>query len=140
MANKADKAKTLAGYGITDAYTKTEVDEKVADVVAGDMDEALKAYAKTDYVDAELAKKANTADLGALARKDTISNADVAENAAIAKEKLAADVQTSLAKAAQAVTTADAPTDGDYVLAVSNGQKGWFEVVTELDNKATSLN
>ena len=27
VANKADKANTLAGYGITDAYTKTEVDE-----------------------------------------------------------------------------------------------------------------
>lgn len=28
IANKADKATTLAGYGITDAYTKTEVDAK----------------------------------------------------------------------------------------------------------------
>ena len=27
---KADKATTLAGYGITDAYTKTEVDNKIA--------------------------------------------------------------------------------------------------------------
>lgn len=30
LANKADKATTLAGYGITDAYTKTEVDQKVS--------------------------------------------------------------------------------------------------------------
>lgn len=30
--NKADKATTLAGYGITDAYTKTEVDAKLASV------------------------------------------------------------------------------------------------------------
>ena len=30
--NKADKATTLAGYGITNAYTKDEVDEKVAGV------------------------------------------------------------------------------------------------------------
>ena len=29
---KADKATTIAGYGITDAYTKTEVDAKVASV------------------------------------------------------------------------------------------------------------
>lgn len=29
LNNKADKATTLAGYGITDAYTKTEIDEKV---------------------------------------------------------------------------------------------------------------
>lgn len=41
IANKADKAATLSGYGITDAYTKTEVDT-------------------------ELAKKANQTDLEAL--------------------------------------------------------------------------
>lgn len=32
IANKADKATTLAGYGITDAYTKTEVDGKLSSV------------------------------------------------------------------------------------------------------------
>ena len=95
------------------------------------MDEALKAYAKTEYVDTELAKKANTDSLGALALKNTISNADVADDAAIAKTKLAADVQASLSKADQAVSIADAPETGDYVLAISDGQKGWFEVVTE---------
>ena len=31
LNNKADKADTLAGYGITDAYTKTEIDTKLAD-------------------------------------------------------------------------------------------------------------
>lgn len=31
--DKADKATTLAGYGITDAYTETEVDQKIADAV-----------------------------------------------------------------------------------------------------------
>lgn len=29
LASKADKATTLAGYGITDAYTKTEIDNKI---------------------------------------------------------------------------------------------------------------
>lgn len=32
LTGKADKATTLAGYGITDAYTKTEVDAKVSSV------------------------------------------------------------------------------------------------------------
>lgn len=32
-SGKADKATTLAGYGITDAYTKTETDSKIADAV-----------------------------------------------------------------------------------------------------------
>lgn len=34
IANKADKATTLAGYGIDDAYTKTQVDTKIADAVS----------------------------------------------------------------------------------------------------------
>ena len=33
VAGKADKATTLEGYGITDAYTKTEADTKIADAV-----------------------------------------------------------------------------------------------------------
>lgn len=32
IADKADKASTLSGYGIVDAYTKTEVDNKIASV------------------------------------------------------------------------------------------------------------
>jgi hypothetical protein len=34
MATKADKATTIAGYGITDAYTKTEVDSSITDAIA----------------------------------------------------------------------------------------------------------
>lgn len=34
-SGKADKATTLAGYGITDAYTKTQVDQKINDVQGG---------------------------------------------------------------------------------------------------------
>lgn len=30
--NKADKATTIAGYGITDAYTKAQIDQKIAEV------------------------------------------------------------------------------------------------------------
>lgn len=33
VTGKADKATTLEGYGITDAYTKTETDTKIADAV-----------------------------------------------------------------------------------------------------------
>lgn len=32
LANKADKATTLSGYGITDAYTQAEVDVKVNEI------------------------------------------------------------------------------------------------------------
>ena len=34
VGNKADKATTLSGYGITDAYTKTEVDTKISDAIS----------------------------------------------------------------------------------------------------------
>lgn len=33
--SKADKATTLEGYGISDAYTKVETDSKISDVVTG---------------------------------------------------------------------------------------------------------
>lgn len=56
LNNKADKATTLAGYGITDAYTKAEVNTAVANV-----DTKLADYAKTTYVDTEVGKKADKA-------------------------------------------------------------------------------
>ena len=34
VSNKADKATTLSGYGITDAYDKTEIESKVSDINA----------------------------------------------------------------------------------------------------------
>lgn len=34
VGNKADKATTISGYGITDAYTKTETDQKISDAVS----------------------------------------------------------------------------------------------------------
>jgi hypothetical protein len=53
ISGKADKATTLAGYGITDAYTKTETDTelgKKVDVVEG------KGLSTNDYTDADKTK------------------------------------------------------------------------------------
>ena len=36
LAGKADKATTLAGYGITDAYTKDEISELIEDITGGE--------------------------------------------------------------------------------------------------------
>ena len=52
VGNKADKATTLTGYGITDACTKTEVDTKISDAIssatggesAASVKAALEAY------------------------------------------------------------------------------------------------
>ena len=46
IANKADIGTTLAEYGITDAYTKTEADSAIED--------AIKDFATTEYVDTEI--------------------------------------------------------------------------------------
>ena len=64
VGKKADKATTLTGYGITDAYTKTQVDAAVAGAVTtagANVDTKLTEYAKTTYVDTEVGKKADKA-------------------------------------------------------------------------------
>ena len=38
LANKADKATTLAGYGITDTYTTAQIDKKLQDISVGGME------------------------------------------------------------------------------------------------------
>lgn len=53
LDEKADVATTLAGYGIADAYTKTQVDTELADKA-----DANNVYTKTE-VDDELALKAD---------------------------------------------------------------------------------
>ena len=119
IAGKADKATTLEGYGITDGATKTELTEGLE----GKLDTAgtaAKATAdasgneitKTYATKTELGAKANTADLGALATKDTVSAAEIDADAVttekildanVTKAKLASDIQTSLGKADSAL-------------------------------------
>lgn len=61
ISGKADKSTTLAGYGITDAYTKTETDNKIGELTTGKADKATtlsgygitNAYTKTE-VDGKL--------------------------------------------------------------------------------------
>ena len=68
VENKADKATTLAGYGIEDAYTKTEVDGMIPDI-SGKADKATTlagygiedAYTKTE-VDGKIPNVENKAD------------------------------------------------------------------------------
>lgn len=67
LADKADKATTLAGYGITDAYTKTEMDNSLktitdnlnAKITGGEADTKI-ATAKTEIL-SEAATNASTA-------------------------------------------------------------------------------
>lgn len=84
IGTKADKATTLAGYGIADAYTKTEADQKIADALAAatggesaaDVKVALEAYeesndARVDALEADSHTHSNKAVL------DGISDSNV---------------------------------------------------------------
>ena len=76
LAGKADKAETLAGYGIGDAYTKAEVDSQFTDInndltfyatlsdleTYSVMKEPGKGLSANDYTDADKAKLAGKAD------------------------------------------------------------------------------
>lgn len=48
LAEYAKKAATLAGYGITDAYTKSEVDSKVAAAGSGSSVDLSNYYTKSE--------------------------------------------------------------------------------------------
>lgn len=65
VGKKADKATTLAGYGIADAYTKTEVDKKISAATGGesaaDVRAALDTYKSSNNTRVEaLEGKAHT--------------------------------------------------------------------------------
>ena len=76
LANKADKATTLAGYGITDAYTKTETTSTINTAITNKADKATtldgygitNAYTKTE-VDASLNGKLGSAETAADSNK-----------------------------------------------------------------------
>ena len=66
LGKKADKATTLAGYGITDAYTQTQINDALSlkadksnTYTKSEVDGLLAPKATTEYVDGELAKKAD---------------------------------------------------------------------------------
>ena len=74
---KANKATSLAGYGITDAYTKTAVDTALAD--KADSATSLAGYGITDaytktYADSTFAK---SADLSTISGKVTTNTTDI---------------------------------------------------------------
>ena len=69
----AAKANAADVYTKAEVYNKTEVDEKVADIVAGDMDEALANKADKTYVDEQLATKADKTELANKADASAVS-------------------------------------------------------------------
>ena len=72
----AAKANAADVYTKAEVYNKTEVDDKVADIVAGDMDEALANKADKTYVDTQLATKADKAELANYATTESVTALD----------------------------------------------------------------
>lgn len=101
-AKSEDVAKTYATIETVDAVegrvdaletagyqTAQQVQGAITSATAGFVTDAeLGSYAKTETVNAELAKKANTADLKALAFKDMVATADI-EPKAVTMDKIA---------------------------------------------------
>lgn len=109
---KADKATTLAGYGITDAYTKTGaegmVDGKITDLALGTMSKEKAAdYTKTADLETALAGKYDAA--GEAKKVDdklpAMNTAIGANTDAITKLNGAASVEGSVAEKIQTAIT-----------------------------------
>lgn len=86
IASKADKATTLAGYGITNAYTKTEVDTKVSSAVASKAN-AADVYTQ-GQVDGLLSAKADSSTVYTKSQTDSAISTKVAEIVDAAPEAL----------------------------------------------------
>lgn len=85
-------------YAKNETYTKTEVDTAIEDAI-----EAIPAYTGKDGTTVKVT--VTNGEIGAEVKEGTIANKHIASNAAIAKSKLAEDVQASLSKADSALQT-----------------------------------
>lgn len=123
LANKADKATTLVGYGITDAYTREKTDEllntkaNAADVYTrGDIDTKLAdVYSKTE-VDGKITDEENARNIAIQnAINGEAENRKNAIDAAIAKEVADRNqaIKTEVDKEANARDTAIANAKND---------------------------
>lgn len=138
-ANKTDDMTVDAGsttkyptVHAVEAYVTNTVAEGV-DINTDQIDDGAITKPKLHQnLQAEIDGKANTADLGALAKRNQITNADVADDAAIAKSKLALDVQTALDNAANAVAAPDGEKPANSILGTDgDGDPTWYEIVLE---------
>ena len=124
LENKADKATTLAGYGITDAYTKTEVDSTIATLTenlntkisSADVDDKI-ATAKTETLAdaAAAASEALETRIGGIPSETTIKSyidTAVGSGGTSSAEAIAAAKQ-------EAIKTSEAYTDAQITSALT---------------------
>lgn len=102
LLSKADKATTLSGYGITNAYTKTETNKAISTKVAEIIDSAPEALNTLNELAAALDNDPNfaatiSAQIGAKANSSdvyTTTQTDQAISSAIASKVTSTDVNT----------------------------------------------
>ena len=124
LENKADKATTLAGYGITDAYTKTEIDSTIATLTenlntkisSADVDDKI-ATAKTETLAgaATAASEALETRIGGIPSETTIKSyidTAVGSGGTSSAEAIAAAKQ-------EAIKTSEAYTDAQITSALT---------------------
>ena len=146
VANKTDDMATDTGsttkyptVHAVEAYVASQVAEGVEintdQIAAGAVktdqigNGAVTEEKLSDELNAEIDGKEDKANLKALAYKDQIKDADVADDAAIAKSKLALDVQTALDNAANAVVAPAGEKASNSVLGTDgDGNPVWYEI------------
>lgn len=102
LLSKADKATTLSGYGITNAYTKTETDKAISTKIAEIIDSAPEALNTLNELAAALDNDPNFAatistQIGTKANSSdvyTTTQTDQAISSAIASKVTSTDVNT----------------------------------------------
>ena len=125
LEGKADKATTLAGYGIGDAYTKAEVDAKVSSVykfkgsvatfsdlpsegqVIGDVYNITETGANYAWTDAGWDKLSETVDLSAyITSEDVAKTYETIENVTAQKTELEGSINSAKEEALAAAAAA----------------------------------
>lgn len=118
---KADKATTLAGYGITDAYTTTETDAKIDEkITAAAYDDTTIKKSIKDNTDAIAAINDETTGILAQAKTD-----------AAAKVKALEDGQVATNKAAIAKLNGDEKTEGSVKKIAKDAADAAVSVITK---------
>ncbi len=107
ISGKADKATTLSGYGITDAYTKTEADTNFIDTTE------ITGYA-TDAELTAVSEVANAADTLSKTNQGAITVLNGDENTAGSVKEQIKDATTAITTAYQNADTATLDAAKDY--------------------------
>lgn len=142
VARKADKATTLGGYGITDAYTKTETDKKVSD--ARTYTYRKVAAEETAREEADIKLNNRITDVKEYLKGQTVSKTDAAvqDGAVVKAANTIGDnvtkLDAALAKETAARLGADAAQDKVIQQVNENASQGIATLATAYQNEAAA--